>query len=715
MENTIISLPYFVLSNILAIYLSFCLTQLLVSNGQGFRWFLIAIANFAFIVYAVVITTGCFGILSSQSIVIVLISVAVCITPSVWRQWRYNKKCLSFNIASLWGNNGNNKDALVLKFALILFSGFIAEWALKSFILGTYFGPDDLVYHASIPAQWIVDKKITLVPYSYQGYYPLNAEIMSLWFMLPFQSDTYTSITSFYWVLLSLAAIIAIHRSLGYSVTTCLLIGSILISSTGVQGTSVQRILQSVSANDLVGPAMVLAGIALLFTNDRLSLRDRSVNSLYCGLMVGYAVGTKISFAPIAVVIVLWLLLAREDINSFRQRTSFVLIFILGLVVTGGFWYTRNVLITGNPLFPAEFGPFRGPFGMDDQYRTKLISWIIQSPTDINQWLRIGKGLGNWPLHFGIISTIGYVAAIYFLIKNWSNRVSAGVVWRYHVLLLAAGLILFFTFFLLPFSATTNHPSMGLRPANRYVIFSFAIGLLLFSRLIEGKGHSAKFWKLLTVCSLLALPLYEEKLIIYAIFALAAAVVYFRPLGGIVTRVLKLKRAGAFFLIATFTFLVFWHPYKKQLTDKNFYFSIGPAGKVFKELEKFPDASRIGYFGPLPNNNTPFYRLFGRRLQMKPVHLDYDGSIPVPLHARAHGKCGSWWDEWDKVDIEIDGQKFKSNILQSAVQYVIMAKFPYNKWPAQYNIFKSMGNAMQIYDDGYSAIWKVLEAKPDAK
>jgi len=706
---------YFVLNNILAIYISICLTQLLVSNGEGFRWSLIAITNFAFIVYAVVITTGCFGTLSSQSIVIVLIFVAVCITPSVWLQWRYNKKCLSFNIASLWGNNGNNKDALVLKFALILFSGFIAEWVCKSFILGTYFGPDDLVYHASITAQWIVDKKITLVPFSYQAYYPFNAEIMSLWFMLPFHNDTYTSITSFYWVLLSLAGIITILHLLGYTVTSCILISAIFIGSTGVQGTTVQKILQSVSANDLVGPAMVLAGIALLFTNDRLSLRDRSVNSLYCGLMIGYAIGTKISFAPIAIVIVVWLFLSRNDPNSFKQRTAFALLFILGLVLTGGFWYIRNILIIGNPLFPAEFGPFRGPFSLDDQHRTKLISWVTRSPANLNQWLHIGKGLGNWPLHFGILSTIGYIAAIYFLIKNWSNRINTRVVWRQQALLLITGVILFFTFFLLPFSATTNHPNIGLRPAGRYVIFSYAVGLLLFSRLIDGNRRSANFWKMVVLFVLLTLPVYEKKLIIFAIFAMAAAVVYFIPQERICTKVLNLKYAGTFFLIATFTFLVFWHPYKKQLTDKNFYFSIGPPGKVFKELENFPDASRIGYFSPLPYNNTPFYRLFGRRLQMKPVPLDYDGSVPEPLHTRPLEKFGSWWEEWDKLGREINQREFQFNIMQSTVQYVIISQFPYDKWPAQYDIFKKMDNAIQIYNDRYSAIWKILKVKPDQK
>jgi len=701
---------YFVLNNILAIYLSICLTQLLVSNGQDFRRFLITITNFAFIVYAVIITTGCLGLLSSKSIAIGLAFTAACITPFIWSKWDHNKKWLSHKADPFWGNN---KDTIFLKLSLILFSGFIAEWVCKSFILGTYFGPDDLVYHASIPAQWIVDKKITFVPFSYQTYYPFNAEIMSLWFMLPFHNDTYASITSFYWVLLSLLAIITILHSLGYTAASSILISAIFISSTGVQGTSVQKILQSFSANDLVGPAMLLTGIALLFTNERLAVRDRFVNSLYCGLMVGYAVGTKVSFAPIAVVIVLWLLLARDDVNSFRQRNSFVLLFFLGMVITGGFWYTRNILATGNPFFPAEFGPFRGPFSLDDQSRTKLISWIIQLPTNLNQWLRIARDLGNWPLHYGIISMIGYVTAIYFLFKNWPNRVS--VVWQRQGLLVIAGVLLFITFFLLPYSATTNHPSTGLRAANRYLIFSYTIGLLFFSRLIDGGGHRAQFWKVLTLFSLFALAVYKKELIIYAIFTLATAVIYFRPLAGMVARVVKLKHAGVLFLFAIFTFLAVWHPYKKQLTDKNFYSSIGPAGQVFKELENFPDASRIGYFSTLPYNNTPFYRLFGRRLQMIPVPLDYDGSIPGPLHIRWLEKYGSWWEEWDKLNIKISEQTFRSNLLQSAVQYVIMAKFPYNDWPTQYDIFKGMGNAMQIFDDGHSAIWKISKVEPEAK
>lgn len=701
---------FFVLNNILAIYISICLSRFLFVNGQDLHRFLVAIVNFAFVVYSVVIITGCAGILSSESIAAVLVTAAVGITLFQRRRRAYDNRSLELKTDLF---QGDNKDAVFLKLSLVLFSGFAAEWIYKSFILGTYFGPDDLVYHASIAAQWIVDRKITLVPFSYQAYYPLNAEIMSLWFMLPFQNDTYASATSFYWALLSLAAIFTVLNSLGYSLASCMIVGSLLIGSTGVHGTSVQKILQSFSANDLAGPAMLLAAVAMLFSDKRLSVRGMTINSLYCGLMMGNAVGIKVSFAPVVIIIILWLFFSENDIYSFKQRTSFVLLLMSGIMLTGGFWYIRNILLTGNPLFPAEVGPFRGPFSLDDQYRTKLISWITKAPTNMNQWLHIAKDLGNWPLHFGIISATGYISSIYFLVKNWSNRSNAGIVWRYQGLLIITGLILFFSFFFLPFSATTNHPATALKAANRYVIFPYAIGLLLFGRLIGQTHHGSSFWKYLTIISLLILPFYERNLIVITIFAITAAAVYFRPFLKALTTVVKLRYAGAIFLLAGLVFLMFWYPHKKRLTDNDIYSSIGPAGNVFKEIENFPDASRIGYFSTLPLNNTPFYRLFGRRLQMIPVPLDHDGTVPKPLHVRALEKHGSWWEEWNRLDTEINEKEFQNNIRYSAVEYVIMAQFPYKKWPVQYSAFENMKNAKQIYNDGHSIIWKLLKVDPE--
>ena len=698
---------YFILSNTLTIYISVLFARILAGDGPCLRRVIIAISNFAFIIYFAVIITGSVGVLSSKSILIVLGAVAIYLTYIARHRLRFGKKCLPGSTGLFQGN----KDAVLLKFSLVLFSGFAAEWICRAFILGTYFGPDDLVYHASIAAQWIVDKRISIVPFSYHAYYPFNAEIMSLWFMLPFQNDSYTSITSFYWILLSVAAIISITRSMGYSAVSSVLVAAVFIASTGVQGTSVQKILQSFSANDIVGPSMLLAAMAMLFTSRQLQNRDKLINSLYVGLMVGFAIGAKVSFAPVIPVILLWLLLSKNGSDSLKERSGHIMFFVLGLVLTGGFWYARNILITGNPLFPAEVGPFNGPFSMDDQYRTKLISWILHAPVDLEQWFKITRSLGDWPLHFAFISTAGYITAIYGLLKH---RAGSSVM-EYKTLLLVTGLILFFSFFLLPFSATTNHPDTGLKAANRYVIFPFAAGLLLFCGLISEKNRSANLWRILTFFSLLALAIYEKKLVVLTLFAITAAVVYFRPLEEMLTKVLKLKHFYPLLLIAGFVFLVFWHPYKKQLTDKNYYSSIGPAGRVFREIETFPDASRIGFFGTLPFNNTPFYRLFGRRLQMVPVPLDYDGSVPGPLHTKPLEINSSWWDEWDKLHIEVNERDFQFNIWQSTVQYVIIARFPYNKWPVQYNIFKNMANATQIYNDRHSAIWKLLKVKPGPK
>ena len=89
-------------------------------------------------------------------------------------------------------------------------SGALTVWFVYAVVLGTKHGFDDLVYHSTIVTGWIVDQRITLDPFTYQAYYPLNAEVLSSWFMLPYHNDVFASVTALYWVLLSAFSIVSI-------------------------------------------------------------------------------------------------------------------------------------------------------------------------------------------------------------------------------------------------------------------------------------------------------------------------------------------------------------------------------------------------------------------------------------------------------------------------------------------------------------------------
>lgn len=97
--------------------------------------------------------------------------------------------------------------------------------------------------------------------------------------------------------------------------------------------------------NDLAGSFFLLAGVALLVSG-RTSERDRWGPALLVGLAAGLAAGTKLNFVPAAFVLILApALLAARD-----RRPRLLVATLGGAVLTGGFWYFRNLVQSGNPL-----------------------------------------------------------------------------------------------------------------------------------------------------------------------------------------------------------------------------------------------------------------------------------------------------------------------------------------------------------------------------
>ena len=73
-------------------------------------------------------------------------------------------------------------------------------------------------------------------------------------------------------------------------------------------------------------------------------------------LLSGLAIGIKVSALPTA-VIVFALTAWRAGAPGSRGRAAVrvALVFAVAWTVTGGYWYVRNTIHTGNPLYPAAF------------------------------------------------------------------------------------------------------------------------------------------------------------------------------------------------------------------------------------------------------------------------------------------------------------------------------------------------------------------------
>src|SRR5690606_12704301 len=74
---------------------------------------------------------------------------------------------------------------------------------------------------------------------------------------------------------------------------------------------------------------------------------------IWCGIFCGLCLGVKYSGAVIALWIGLWLL---GTMAKRRQwQPAGIAIFVFAILLTSGFWYTKNIIQTHNPVYPFAY------------------------------------------------------------------------------------------------------------------------------------------------------------------------------------------------------------------------------------------------------------------------------------------------------------------------------------------------------------------------
>ena len=365
----------FVCANIFAAIVAWVAADITMKYREPWRRALATLAGFPIIVSVVVILLGSVGRLSALSATLLVGTVASTVLTI---RWWIVKTQTSIAPPTTYPGEPYETEHFIRSLSLAFMGGFAGLWLVLS-CSKTSFVADDLAYHAPAVAHWIVDGRISLAPFNYHAYFPFNAEVLSLWFMLPFHADGSAGLSGFYWGTLMVGAAISLIIAQGHTRPTGMIVGGLLLSSPVLFGAA-----QTFSAVDLAAPALVVAAIALSKpSRDRQTVGEDLVDAAYTGLLAGFAAGCKISFVPVVPILLLWQVWGLRRQYHAHMRVWIAAIFALCSTVTGAYWYVRAWLLTGNPMFPAAFGPFGGPFGAAEQSHTKLIRWIIASPTDL--------------------------------------------------------------------------------------------------------------------------------------------------------------------------------------------------------------------------------------------------------------------------------------------------------------------------------------------
>lgn len=260
------------------------------------------------------------------------------------------------------------------QWTLVVLAALALGWRFLLALVLPPFAYDGLTYHLTIVAEWIQRGRIVPNPYAECcARYPSNAETLFGWPTVFLDHDLLADMPQVLLAALGAAAVAGLARWAGVRAGDAVTAGALFLL------TPIVLTQANTTYNDLAVASMLL--VALFFVTRFLGARPfafghvpetpRTSYALLCGLAAGFVLGAKSSGVAIAAIIGglvlahLGVALARRRITAGTAvRTG--LAFVAAVPVLGGWWYGRNWIETGNPVWPFAVKPlgaelFAGP------------------------------------------------------------------------------------------------------------------------------------------------------------------------------------------------------------------------------------------------------------------------------------------------------------------------------------------------------------------
>ncbi|PKL37134.1 hypothetical protein CVV38_04605 [Candidatus Peregrinibacteria bacterium HGW-Peregrinibacteria-1] len=216
---------------------------------------------------------------------------------------------------------------------------------------------DSVAYHLPFIAEWLQSGSLNELYYSaFAGpisYYPSNYELLDLWTFLPFGNDFFANLLNFPLFVVLGIVIWRILRNLGIDQNTAIIATAIPFY---------MPIFLHQAGLPLVDLFFALTfAMSIFFLQEIYNSKEEKYSDfLFFGLSMGLFIGTKyLGLVYGALVVVLLILVSlyrfkRKEIKLLKAGS----IAITGVLLTGSFFYIRNWIDSGNPLFPVDITLF---------------------------------------------------------------------------------------------------------------------------------------------------------------------------------------------------------------------------------------------------------------------------------------------------------------------------------------------------------------------
>ena len=289
----------------------------------------------------------------------------------------------------------------------------LAQWAatLGATLHGGMTGPDTLAYHGPIAATFVQRASIVHPPYINTdptiAFFPATSELVDAIGILMFGRDVLSPFINLGWLAFGALAAWCVGRPRGLGPAS-LLAGLVLLDAPAFSTSQ-----PSSGDNDVMALALLLASLALLFTPSTArdagepTVTDSPAAIGLAAAAAGFSLATKVTmFAPVGLLAIVGLLALRGPRNR--------VVWLLGVLLSCGIWFVRNLFAFGNPVPAVRFGV--GPVALPSA-RVPTGASVAGSITSPHFWRTLllpGLHAGftwMWPLVLGA-ALLGAVAAL---------------------------------------------------------------------------------------------------------------------------------------------------------------------------------------------------------------------------------------------------------------------------------------------------------------
>lgn len=550
---------------------------------------------------------------------------------------------------------------------------------------GPRFSAEDLSYHAPLTAWWGTTNGLGVPEFTYQSYFPANAELVSHWLVASQGTDALVSWSSVVWLALLVGSWALFADQLRQNRWLSMsLMGLVLLSPQMV------RLSETHTPVDLCVAAVGAYLVAISWVPCAATDREATMRAVLGGLAAGIGSGAKVVVVPLAAWVLFWWVLQARS----RRSPVLPLLFLLGLAATGSFWYVRNLWLTGNPVFPAALGPFAGPLDATLRGQTTVASVLASPATYGTDWASYARAWVYWTAPLIGLAVLGpLLGAATVLLRAGLDRSR-----RQHLLFaLGAVLCVGLVFCVSPYSATANLPAFRLHFPFRYLCGAVVLCGMVACPIESLRSRTLPIFGLVSCCLLIWLWRDDGRAAVPLLLGVPA---------WFVVRWLVQSWWAPWLAAAVALTGLSLQSARSELPVPPGLYGLASGGEerraLFARIDSLPP-SRIGVLAMAPINATYVYPSYGRRWQHRPVLLGPDGAARGALHTEEH----PWW--WGHVRLTPPPVSWRQNLDAAGLDYLLLSRWyaPDAHWMLPVGSSGDPDGFSLVYEDSTHQLWRV--------